>query len=101
MLKSILLAILMLLAVMPRCAALWDECILNSDCDDGSPCTTDRCNSDSKGTDCDDSWCDDCRRYWCVNIEVDDGTTCEVDGQPGVCESGECRFEGETPDGGV
>lgn len=98
--RWILLAVLVLLVFMPRCAALWDECALDGDCDDGNPCTTDRCNSDIAPCH-DPSWCDDCRHYWCTSREIDDGTPCEVDGQAGVCESGECRLEGEAADGGA
>ena len=99
--KLVLLVVLFLL-LLPRCELAWFwECSLNSDCDDGNPCTTDRCNSEWEGP-CTDSGCgDDCRRYFCENFAVDDGTSCEVDGQTGVCESGECRRDDETADGGV
>ena len=98
------LVVLVLLVFMATCdiAWLW-ECAFDSDCDDGNPCTTDHCNSEWEGpcTFEDSGWCDDCRRYYCESFAVDDGTPCEVDGQTGVCEAGQCRLEDETPDGGV
>ena len=103
---STLLAVLVLLVFTLRCDLAWFwECGFDSDCDDRNPCTKDVCDSEADFY-CDwESWCDDCRHYWCENREVDDGTPCEVDGQIGVCESGECRLDGETPeaplDGGV
>ena len=102
--KWILLAVLVLLVFMPRCELAWLwECATDSDCDDGNPCTTDDCRSEYEGP-CDNS-CDDCRRYWCRNRDVDDGTPCEVDGQTGVCGGGECRREGagadRSGDGGI
>jgi len=101
--KLILLAILVLLVFMPRCEVAWLwECGLDSDCDDGNPCTKDRCNSEWEGPTTDNSLCgDDNRRYFCENFAVDDGTPCEMDEQTGVCEAGECRLDGETSDGGV
>ena len=94
--KSTLLLILALVVFMSTCdiAWLW-ECSLDSDCDDGNPCTEDVCESEPDSS-CDyESWCDDCYHYWCENRDVDDGTPCEEGWQLGVCQSGECRFEGE------
>jgi len=100
--KLIFLVLVVLLVVVPRCDVAWLwECAFDSDCDDGNPCTKDRCNSEWEGPCTNDSWCDDCRHYFCVNFAVDDGTPREADGQTGVCEAGECRLDGETPDAGV
>jgi len=96
-----LLALAALLVLMATCnpAWLW-ECTTSSDCDDGNPCTSDFCEANPE-TSCDRSWCDDCVAYYCMRWAVPDRTECEVDGHTGVCESGECRLEGETADGGA
>jgi len=87
-----------------RLVGCGDPCWSDSDCDDGNPCTNDICWGDpyQGGYDPDAPWLD-CsgRDYYCRNPEVDTGTPCEVDGQPGVCGGGRCRLEGEAPDGGV
>jgi len=82
------------------------DCWGDSDCNDGNPCTDDVCGGGYHSTglyDPDDFWSDWCTApsYYCLHHRVDDGTSCEVDGQTGVCESGECRLEGEIPDGGA
>lgn len=48
------------------------ECVSSSQCDDGQPCTTDRCN-----------------RGWCSNVpmDCDDGDDCTEDS----CSEGKCR----------
>lgn len=99
--KWILLVVLVLLVFTPRCG-LFDECSFDRQCDDGNPCTNDTCESRWVGSSSPDpAWCDPTHEYWCENFAVDDGTPCDVDGEPGVCEAGECRLEGETPDGGI
>lgn len=96
------LAVLVLLVLMSTCELAWLwECATDSDCDDGNPCTRDVCDSEPDLY-CDwESWCDDCRHYYCRHWRVDDGTPCEVDGQAGICEAGKCRLDGETHDAGV
>lgn len=106
MLKSILLAILVLLAVMPRCDQLRDECraYRDSDCDDGNPCTKDVCGqffNPGGAEERRDSWCNSQWRYYCDYSELDDGTPCEVDAQTGVCQTGECRPNDDASDGGA
>lgn len=101
--KLMLLAVLVLLVVTLRCDSWQDECYSDSDCDDGNPCTEDDCIYWSTGGwDPDRScWSDTSAYFRCRYSEDDDGTACEVDGQSGVCEVGECRLDGETPDAGV
>ena len=97
--KALLLALVVLLIIVPKCELAWLwECGLDSDCDDGNPCTNDICDSEAELY-CDwESWCDDCRYYYCRNPRLEDGTPCELDGRTGVCMSGECRLEAEAPD---
>jgi hypothetical protein len=97
----ILLALVVLLVFRPMCGST--SCYDEGDCDDGNECTSDLCRSMRWSSapyefSCfgDDGW-----SYWCEHDDVDDGTPCEVDGQTGVCEAGECRLDGETLDGGV
>lgn len=100
--KWVLLALVVLVLVMPKCdlAWLW-ECGFDSDCDDGNPCTNDICDSEPDSY-CDwESWCDDCRYYFCRNPRLEDGTLCEIRGRVGVCMSGECQHPGASSDGGV
>lgn len=102
--KWILLGILILLVFMPRCDFLFDECYLDSDCDDDNPCTRDLCRREWTPSLSSDPSCLEAEgtdTYWCEYDDANDGTPCEVDGQPGVCDSGECRLEGEAADGGV
>ena len=104
MLKSILLAALLLLVFMPKCNSLFDECYLDSDCDDDNPCTSEVCHREWTPSFSSDPSCVEAggtSAYWCVYSEVDDGTECEADGQMGVCEAGDCRLERKTADGGV
>ena len=87
------------------------DCSSDSDCDDGNPCTEDVCGGDYatgwEWADSDDFWSDLCSALtesdyrYCLHHKDDDGTSCEVEGQTGVCESGECRVEGEAPGGGI
>ena len=105
----ILLAILVLLVFMPMCAA-FDDCFIDSDCDDDNPCTKDVCESNWVGSsgsyyDPDYSCFERTYDYYCEYNGLDNGTPCDADGEPGMCEDGECRLDGEasTPmlDGGV
>ena len=70
------------------------------DCSDGNPCTIDYCEPDETL-----DFNVGCKRedpsYSCRHSPLEDGTSCEVGGQTGVCESGGCRLEGEARDGGV
>jgi hypothetical protein len=100
MLKSILLAVLLLLVFMPSCDYLVYECraFKDSDCDDGDPCTKDVCNQYAAGTGegtCDSQW-----KYLCDYSQLGDGTRCEVDGQSGVCYAGECELDDDGSGGG-
>ena len=45
-------------------------------CDDGNECTAD--------------YCDPSDASWCVHTTMPDGTSCDLDGDTGVCEAGEC-----------
>jgi len=100
--KLILLVVLVLVIGVPMCARLFDECIDDSYCDDGNPCTNDVCTyRERPGQDYDEGLCESAFENYCAYNEVDDGTPCDVYGEPGICESGECRVGGETPDGGV
>ena len=104
--KLMLLVVLILLVVLPRCDWLLAECTGDSQCDDGNPCTNDTCESSWVGSSSPDpSWCDPTHEYWCDYNEIDDGTPCEVVGESGVCEAGACVLDGETSepslDGGV
>jgi hypothetical protein len=102
--KWILLALLLVLVFMPRCNWLFDDCYLDSDCDDDNPCTKEYCHREWSPSFSEDPSCLEAggtSTYWCVYNDVDDGTECEIDGQSGVCESGDCRLEGESGDGGA
>jgi hypothetical protein len=98
-----LLIVAVVLVVTPTCGSLQNECAIDSDCNDGNPCTEDDCKFWWTGEwNPDRGWCSDHTTYLrCMHRGDDDGTPCEVDGQTGVCESGECQLEGETLDGGV
>ena len=57
---------------------------LSEECDDGNDCTEDSCKF-NVGCDPDDI------HGRCRHTNVSDGTSCEFDGERGVCEAGECR----------
>ena len=106
--KWALLGVLILLVFMPRCDALFNECYLDSDCDDDNPCTSEVCHREWTPSFSNDPSCLEAggtSTYWCAYSKVDDGTRCDVGEKPGVCEAGKCRLEGETAapglDGGV
>jgi len=96
--KLILLVVVALLVFMPKCNWLFDECYLDSDCDDDNPCTSEVCHREWTPSFSNDPSCLEAggtSTYWCVYSKVDDGTPCEVDGQTGVCEAGECQLDDE------
>ena len=105
--RWILLALLLLLVVTPRCDVLWSECSLDWQCDDGNPCTSDACDvRGSPNYDPDQSFCSDSgTRGDCEYSEVNDGAACDADGEPGTCRAGECQPSGKASepilDGGV
>jgi len=98
--KLILLLVLVLLVAMAMCGP-YEECLLDSDCDDGRACTKDVCKWVPAAYVEDRPWWCDSTNNYCTYRDVDDGTPCEVDERSGVCDAGECRLDGETPDGGV
>jgi len=63
-------------------------------CDDGNPCTDDLCRLRCL----DFPRCDEKLFYCRYSSAYTDGRPCEIDGQTGVCESGECQLDGETPE---
>ena len=85
------------LVTMPMCAE--ERCSRASDCADGNECTEEGCRFMFGG--CGGG----SLRRKCVYRVVPDGTACDFDGQPGVCEAGGCRPDGGIPehsgDGGV
>ena len=96
--KLILLVAVVLLVLVPMCDSLQNECVDDSDCNDGNPCTNDDCQYYWTGDwnperSC---WSDSATYFRCQYSEVDDGTPCDVGGEPGVCEAGECQPEGKT-----
>jgi len=105
--KLMLLVVLVLLVFMPRCDWLFNECYLDSDCDDDNPCTRDDCEYSYTPSYSNDPSCLDTgtTTYWCAYSRLDDGTPCDADGEPGMCTAGECQPSGEVPepilDGGV
>jgi hypothetical protein len=82
------------------------HCVGDWDCDDDNPCTYGVCvggHGSGYPYDPDASWLD-CSSptspFYCDHREVDDGTSCEIDGQYGVCESGDCQLDGVGGSGG-
>ena len=76
------------------------ECSTDSDCDDANPCTRQWCQYYPDSPYSGWSFCGP-EFHACSYMRLDNGTSCEVDGQIGVCESGKCLLEGEASDGGV
>lgn len=58
-------------------------CTSDADCDDGNSCTTEFCSTGL-------------RRGCIIGIPVGDGTSCQIDGQLGVCNGATCVPSGET-----
>jgi hypothetical protein len=87
------------LVTMPMCSGTEERCSRASDCADGNECTEEGCRFMFGG--CGGG----SLRRKCVYRVVPDGTACDFDGQPGVCEAGGCRPDGGIPeltgDGGV
>jgi hypothetical protein len=90
--------ILFVFVLMATCAWGGDYCWDDADCDDGNECTLDACRYRYSCLDQTSDW-------YCVYSDVDDGTRCHFDGEPGVCKTGECRPKeaaaGFGSDGGI
>jgi hypothetical protein len=104
MLKWILLGILILLVVMPRCGFLFNECSFDSDCDDDNPCTKDICDWTYVGSyPYEFSWCSSDYSYYCRHINECESR--DTAGEPGICDAGDCgpAVDASAPivDGGV
>lgn len=88
--------VLFVLAIgTPRLMGCGNDCYSDSDCDDGNDCTREYCKWYDGGPYDGFSFCGP-EFYACAYRRVKNGSPCEIDGQSGVCDAGECRLEDET-----
>ena len=96
--KLIPLTVLALFVLMTRCDWVAHECNFDRDCDDGNPCTEGGCELEWSNNP-DPGWCNLAYVGRCEYSEL--SGSCHINGEKGMCVGGECRLEGEAPDGGV